>query len=568
MTQTDDVTTLMPFSLPAYNPDVLNTIANLSNDEVFTSPALANQMLDMLEKSWAEGNGGANIWANHTITFLDPVTKSGVFLREIATRLVKGLEDWMPNLQQRVEHILTKQVFGIGITQLTSLLSRRTVYCSKIATGKNSIVKSFDRDWGNIWYERTEHTWAGGTNRVLTMNKNGETVRNATNGRCTYCGASQAEYERSDALESHAYAFIHTADINARMAELFGEKMHFDVVIGNPPYQLNDGGHGVSAAPIYHRFIAQAKLLEPRMLTMVVPARWYSGGKGLDSFRSEMLSDKNLSVLHDFPDSREVFPEVDIAGGVCYFLWEQDADGSTSIYSHKEGHQTYSSRPLLERGADIFIRQNEAIRILQKISAVERGAELDIGSIMLPSDKSFASVVSSRKPFGLPTNFRGRPDPSESCSIEMVRSGGNEWVSPEQVKVGSNLIGKWKVFTSKASHDHAGQPDKDGKRKVLARTEVISPGVVVSESYILLGTYDTEIEARNCLSYAQTRFFRFLVSLRSSTQDITKSRFGFVPTQSFHQMWDDQVLYEKYGLSDDEISFIESVIRPMELGNE
>lgn len=568
MTPIDEAPKLAPFMLRGHNPDVLNTIANLSNDEVFTPPELANQMLDMLEKAWAESNNGANIWADHTVTFLDPFTKSGVFLREITARLVKGLEEWMPDLQQRVNHILTKQMFGVGITQLTSLLARRSVYCSKSATGKHSIVKTLDRDWGNIWFERTEHTWVGGTDKVITMDENGSTVLKATNGRCKYCGASQKEYERSDALESHAYAFIHTDDIKARMTELFGENMHFDVVIGNPPYQLNDGGHGVSAAPIYHRFIAQAKLLEPRMVTMVVPARWYSGGKGLDTFRAEMLADQSLSALHDFPDSRDVFPDVDIAGGVCYFLWARDTTGECEVVSHRGAQQTVTHRPLLEPGSDIFIRQNEAIQILKKISAVETGGSVNEAGTMIPREKQFANAVSSRKPFGLPTNFRGVADRSDSHSVEMVRSGGNEWITPAQISTGMNLKEKWKVLTSKASHDHAGQPDKEGKRKVLARTEVIGPGVVVSESYILLGTFDTQSEAQNCLSYAKTRFFRFLVSLRSSTQDITKSRFSFVPMQSFEAAWNDDLLYSKYRLTEAEISFIESTIRPMELGDE
>lgn len=344
--------------------------------------------------------------------------------------------------------------------------------------------------------------------------------------------------------------------------------MHFDVVIGNPPYQLSDGGYGVSAAPIYHRFITQAKLLEPRMVTMVVPARWYSGGKGLDAFRAEMLADEHLTALHDFPDSRDVFPDVDIAGGVCYFLWERDANGDCEVVSHRGAHSSVTNRPLLESGSDIFIRQNEAIRILQKISAVENGVDLEDAGISIPRSHQFANSVSSRKPFGLPTNFRGVGERSELHSIEMVRSGGNEWIAPAQVAVGANLIDQWKVFTSKASHDHAGQPDKNGKRKVLARTEVIGPGVVVSESYILLGDFETKAEAENCLSYARTRFFRFLVSLRSSTQDITKTRFSFVPMQSFSSAWSDQLLYEKYKLSSEEIAFIESAIRPMELTNE
>jgi len=236
------------FTLRGRNPDVLTCIANLSNDEVFTPPELAGRMLDMLAQAWSQDHGGANLWADKTVRFLDPFTKSGVFLREITSRLTEGLAQQMSDLQERVNHILTQQVFGIGITKLTSLLARRSVYCSKVANGAHSIAKGFNSDAGNIWFERTEHTWA--------------------QGKCMFCGASQAALDRGADLETHAYAFIHTDNIKTLIPELFGEAMQFDVIVGNPPYQLNDGGFGASAMPIYNRFVEQAKALEPRFLTM------------------------------------------------------------------------------------------------------------------------------------------------------------------------------------------------------------------------------------------------------------------------------------------------------------
>ncbi|WP_148923684.1 Eco57I restriction-modification methylase domain-containing protein, partial [Oceanicella actignis] len=248
------------FALRGRNPDVLSCIANLSNDEVFTPPEFANRMLDTLAEAWAADNGGANLWADSSVRFLDPCTKSGVFLREITRRLVKGLESQIPDLQERVDHILTKQVFGIGITRLTAMLARRSVYCSKHATGPHSIAKGFGSDDGDIWFERTEHTWV--------------------NGRCKFCGASQSTYDRGEGMETHAYAFIHTDDIKARMAELFGGDVQFDVIIGNPPYQLASDG-GTRDVPIYHKFVEQAKALQPRYLTMVIPSRWMAGGLGL-----------------------------------------------------------------------------------------------------------------------------------------------------------------------------------------------------------------------------------------------------------------------------------------------
>jgi hypothetical protein len=293
------------FTLRGRNPDVLTCMANLSNDEVFTPPEFANQMLDTLAEAWAANNKGANIWADKTVKFLDPCTKSGVFLREITKRLNTGLEDEIPNLEKRVNHILTRQVFGIGITQITSLLARRSVYCSKHATGMHSIAKSFASDDGNIWFKRIKHSWDG--------------------DKCKYCSANKRDYDRAAGLETHAYAFIHTDNTMTRIAEIFGGNMQFDVLIGNPPYQLGQsGGEAVGnfAMPVYQKFVEAAKKLDPRFVVMVTPSRWFAGGRGLDEFRQEMLTDRHLRALIDFPESREVFAGVDIAGGISYFLWD------------------------------------------------------------------------------------------------------------------------------------------------------------------------------------------------------------------------------------------------------
>ena len=324
------------FTLRGRNPDVLTCIANLSNDEVFTPPELANRMLDTLAQSWAADHAGADLWANRSVKFLDPFTKSGVFLREITNRLVKGLADQIPDLQERVNHVLTKQVFGIGITRLTSLLARRSLYCSKWANGPHSVGKGFADESGNIWFERTEHTWV--------------------NGKCSYCGASKEAMDRGAHLETHAYAFIHTENIKTRIAELFGEDMQFDVIIGNPPYQLNTDGFGMQARPIYQQFVQQAKALDPRYLCMIIPARWFAGGMGLDVFREEMLNDSRLRSIDDYLSASDVFPGVGLKGGVCYFLWNRDHPGLCDVSTHfKDWPVSTATRPLIESGADIFI---------------------------------------------------------------------------------------------------------------------------------------------------------------------------------------------------------------------
>lgn len=533
------------FALRGRNPDVLTCIANLSNDEVFTPPAFANRMLDTLAEAWAADHGGANLWAEKSVQFLDPCTKSGVFLREITNRLTQGLASEIPDLRERVNHILTKQVFGIGITQLTSLLARRSVYCSKQANGEHSIAQGFTSEDGNIWFERTEHDW--------------------TDGKCEHCGASQSTLDRGEALETYAYAFIHTDDIKSRVAELFGDNMQFDVIIGNPPYQLDDGGFGASAIPIYNKFVEQAKALEPRYLSMVIPSRWLFGGRGLDEFRKEMLNDGRIRKLIDYPDSRQVFPSVDVAGGICYFLWNRDNPGDCSVVEFDHGLvPSEATRPLLEDGAEVFIRSNRALPILRKVMVVETGSQ----SLSLPENRRFDRQVSSQKPFGLRTFFRGAKEQSPKNDVLVLQSGGRAWTSRSEITVGNHLIDKWKVFTSKSSSEHAGQFDRNGQRRVLSLSGVIPPGSVVTETYVLLGAYDTEQEARNCFSYVVTRFFRFLIAMRSSAQDLARSAYSFVPLQDFSQSWTDEKLFEKYGITEDEIAYIEKLIRPMEADGE
>lgn len=499
-----------------YNPDVLTCLANLSNDEVFTPPTVVNQMLDMLP---------AELFRSHKTTFLDPVSKSGVFLREIAKRLMIGLEQEIPDVHERANHIFRHQLFGIAITELTSLLSRRSVYCSKKANGKYSLCTEFNDEQGNIRYKNIEHTFVKGS--------------------CKYCGAAESVFGpkvRAE-LESHAYEFIHTDNPQ----KLF-KNMKFDVIIGNPPYQLSDGGgNGASAMPIYQKFVEQAQKLTPRYLTMIIPARWYSGGKGLDEFRNAMLNDRRLRYLVDYSDSRDCFSNVDIAGGVCYFLWDRDHEGICSVKTIKKNIEHESERYLNEYNT--FIRDYEALNIIRKVQS--------------NSDVFMDSVVYSRNPYGFASTADFFSEKKEGF-IPIMTSKGDLFVPRNEIKANNDTVLQWKVVLSKASAEHAGQVDKDGRRKILSRTQILPPDFICSESYLLLSAFETKGEAENMLTYVKTRFFRYLLSTILLTQNISKDKFQFVPLQDFSHPWTDEMLYKKYNLTEDEIAFIESMIRPME----
>lgn len=509
----------------SYNPDVLTCIANLSNDEVFTPPEFAGRMLDTVAEAWAADHGGANIWANPDARFLDPFTKSGVFLREITSRLTEGLKDAIPDLQQRVDHILTRQVFGIAITQLTSLLARRSLYCSKHANGEHSIAQSFANGSGNVWFEREAHVWDA--------------------NKCRFCGASRTTLDRGEGAETHAYAFIHTDNIKARIAEFFGGDMQFDVIIGNPPYQLDDGGHGASASPIYHKFVEQAKALEPRYLAMVIPSRWFGGGKGLGEFRATMLGDDRIRKLVDYENAKDAFPGIDLAGGVCYFLWGRDSNGMCEVTNIAgETLPVVSERRLNEFQA--FVRHSAAVPIIRKVLA--------------KNEKRMSEQVSSRKPFGIPTN--GRPDKSGDLILRWEKGEGP--YPRSKVEVGMELIDKWKVVTSYVGYDHAGNPGKDGRRRVLSKIDILPPETICTETYLVIGAYKTKKEATNLVAYMKTRIFRFLVAQFMYSHHLTKSAYSFVPALDVHEAWTDEKLAKRYGLGANEVAFIESKIRPFD----
>lgn len=533
------------FSIRGRNPDILTCIANLSNDEVFTPPEFANRMLDALATAWAANNGGAELWTDSSVRFLDPFTKSGVFLREITSRLTKGLAGGIPDLQKRVDHILTKQVFGIGTTRLTSLLARRSLYCSKHADGPHSIATGFASDTGNVWFERTEHTWA--------------------DGKCKFCGASQKALDRGEGLETHAYAFIHTDDIKTRLAEIFGGDMQFDVIVGNPPYQLDDGGFGTSAAPIYQLFVQQAKALQPRYLSIVIPSRWFAGGKGLDEFRESMLNDSHVRSIDDYLSAADVFPGVGLKGGVNFFLWDRDNPGECRVSTHfKDWPVSISTRQLLEKGADVFIRFNEGLSILKKVAAVENGKGGE-HSLSLPKNKRFDQLVSSLRPFGLRTYFKGKVKKS-SGDVLVYQNGGKGYAPRKSISTGTDLIDSWKVYVGRAA---PGTGNRDTyPHRIISTPFVGEPGSISSETYLCIGPLDSKSEAESVLSYLCCRLTRFLILLHKPSADTTRKVYTFVPAQKWTRSWTDGDLYKRYGLTPSEIGFIEGIVRPMEVNDD
>jgi len=531
------LTNQVAFSLRGRNPDVLTCIANLSNDEVFTPPEFAGRMLDTVAEAWATAHNGANIWADKSVRFLDPCTKSGVFLREITSRLTNGLKNEIPNLEERVDHILTKQVFGIGITHLTALLARRSVYCSKHANGKHSIAKSFTDDKGNIWFERMEHTW----------DKN----------KCKYCGAGRSVFDRAEGLENHAYAFIHTDDIKTRLAEIFGGGMQFDVIIGNPPYQIDADDAGQNIVPIYNKFVDQAKMLEPRFIAMVIPSRWMAGGKWLDVFRADMLRDTSIRTIVDYPVAAEAFPGVDIKGGVCYFLWNRDNKGSCEVTTKRGDHSIGPIERVLNE-FDVFVRESYSLDILRRV--------------LNRSELSFADLVSPRDPFGsvLSSNFKDYHLKKHSGDLRLyVRQSercDEAWVSPDTVTKSHHLIDTWKVLIPKAGPGNSGGhviPDM-----VLSKPLVAGPGSVCTLSYLVVGPLNSETASLSVASYLRTRFVRFLVSLRKPSQDAPRGVYTWVPQQKWNREWTDEMLYAMYEISKDEQTYISEMIRPMESNDE
>jgi len=498
-----------------YNPDVLTCIANLSSDEVFTPPQVVNRVLDLLP---------AELWSDKKATFLDPGCKSGVFLREIAKRLDKGLEKQIPDRQKRLNHIFKNQLYGLAITELTSLLSRRSVYCSKTANGKYSVCESFNNPEGNICFGRVEHVWE--------------------NGRCVYCGASKDAYDRGPELETHAYRFLH-AD---RPEEVFS--MKFDVIVGNPPYQMGSDG-GTRDIPIYNKFVDQAKKLNPRFLSMIVPSRWMASGLGLSEFRRSMLADRRIRKLVDYERMDAVFPGVDFEGGVCFFLWDRDNEGDCDVTTIS-GDEVIGPVARNLNEYDVFVRDIRALKILRKV--------------LRAGEPSITEMLSADKEFGWTSNFDSfhKMQGPNDVALHYNRNGKRliGWINRKDVNKSSHLIDTWKVMVPAAYGERGTRP-----ATVLGPSFIADSPSVCTQTYLFFYV-GSEKKAKSLNSYLRTRFFRFLVSLRKITQHATRSTYTWVPQQAWDRTWTDEALYQKYSLTIEDIAFIESMVRPRESKDE
>lgn len=496
-------------------PDILDCLAQLSNDEVPTPPKLARSVLDILP---------AGVWGEPDFRWLDPCCKSGIFLREAAARLLEGLSDQIPNFEQRREHIYREMLWGASITEMTGMISRRSLYYSRDASGPSSVVQ-FDRVDGNLAFVPAQHEFD-------------------SKNKCRLCRAPD-ELERGDDRENHAYSFIHGMYPTEEM-----EHMKFDVIVGNPPYQIGIENERDSsdANPVYQYFVEQAIDLAPRYVVMIVKSGWFTGGKAqLDPFRARMIADRHLAKIVDNPKLFDCFPGVEIKGGVNYFLWSRDHDGDCEFSTRVDGQIVSTLVRDLREGDGVLVRDNNAASIIRKVA----GSRAKVGSL--------EELVAPRYPFGqtLMSNFKGAMTEPFEGSVPLVFGNKVGYIRTEQISRNLPWVDKWKVLIPKASDGH-GRPVS----YVLGEPIALAPGSACTQTYLVAGTFDTREETLNYANYLTTKFVRFLVLQRKATQDVTPDRFRFVPKLDMKRVWTDQDLYAKFELTEDEQTYIESVIHP------
>ena len=546
------------------NFDILETITNVGNDEVFTPRKTCDMILDSLPEE---------VWHNPDYKWLNPATKNGIFEREIAIRLDNGLKDIIPDMEQRRKHILQNMIYAIGQTRFTANVARRTVYYCSQANRKCDGIKANDGHYVN-GYAIGNGTWFDDEEgNIKTPNTNHTFLGKKEKAKCKYCGISEtSSYNDANQRERYAYEFIHFDGdelLEHLQNRFFGgnRKMKFDIIIGNPPYQLSDGGAQASARPIYQLFVQQAISLKPKYISMIMPSRWMVGGKGLDEFRASFISDKHIKVLNDFMDSKVCFPSNDIKGGVCFFLWNKDYNEKCSVITHSSNGDRKSNRFLKENGCDIYIRDEILISIMNKVKALR--------------ERTFDSMVSASKPYGFraetmlsPKKF-GLPEFSDKKipgGYEIFGLGEKMKRTWKYLPINypipkkSPCLDKYKVFIAEAYGC--------GAIGEVPSTPVLStPGQLCTETFLEIGPFETEIEAANAIQYIKTKFFRTLVGIQKQTQHTTQKVYRFVPIQNFTEKSDikwnvsvaliDKQLFKKYRLLQEEIEFIEKNIQEM-----
>jgi site-specific DNA-methyltransferase (adenine-specific) len=316
------------------------------------------------------------------------------------------------------------------------------------------------------------------------------------------------------------------------------------VIIGNPPYQLESSGFGAQATPIYQLFVEQAFRLKPRYVCMITPSRWFSGGMGLDGFRKRMLESKHFRKIVDYPDAAEIFPNVQIKGGVSFFLWDKNYEGKCQVSNVLAGIQGEPHMRDLSEHDDVFIRFNEAVNLVNRIKTLNLG--------------SFEEIISAINPFDLPTNFAGLKNKNWNGAIKVFNRGGSGYVSRKEITKGVELIDKHKLFIPKASDGSGSFPIQ-----VLANPIVGAPGEACTMTYLVVGPFKNSSEAKNASIYLRTKFARFLVAMLKNTQDTSKSKFRFLPQVDLSIEWTDEKLYKFFKVSLEEQSLIESMIKEM-----
>lgn len=502
---------------PAHVPDVLETLAQLPNDEVYTPPKLVNAMLDILPN---------HVWSEPGYKWLDPATKSGVFLREVASRLMVGLTGWEPDGVKRRDHILRHMIYGAAITQMSGEIARRSLYQTKNATGAEikdpaltELIVRFGRPDGNVPFVETEHLFTG----------------SSVSRTCQLCGAPEALVRVQ--RESYAYSFLHDTYPTKEL-----DDVKFDVIVGNPPYQIGVEGN-TRTKPIYQLFVERALAMQPRYIVMITPSRWFTGGLGLDEYRDRMINDRHLAKIVDNPKLFDVFPQAEIKGGVSYFLWDREHDGDCEFSTRIDGAILSQASRDLRAGYGVVIRDNRASSI--------------VAQVLNRSDGSIERWFYPRLAFnqGWRTNFRGEASQPFAGAIPLIHNSGVGYVSPSSFEQNLRLVDQWKVLLPKAGDGHGRE-----QSYVIGEPLALAPGSACTESYFVAGSFESQEECANYARFLCTKFVRFLVLQRKATQDVTADRFRFVPALPMRDVWTDARLYELFKLDKEDIEYIESNI--------